>query len=69
VLTQKIEDPAVMPKASSAKLAEPKANNIEEIGVEGTKILEVTSPSTEVTVSKAHKGLTATLRGKEWSTY
>jgi hypothetical protein len=59
-LTHKIEEPAAMPKASSAKLAEPKANNIEEIGVEGTKILEVISPSAEVTVPKAQKGLTAT---------
>jgi hypothetical protein len=42
-----------MPKASSAKLAEPKADNIEEIGVEGTKILEVMSPSAEVTMPKA----------------
>jgi hypothetical protein len=41
------------------KLAEPKADNIEEIGVEGTKILEATSPPAEVTVPKAQKGLTA----------
>jgi hypothetical protein len=59
-LTQKIEEPAAMPKTSSAKLAEPKADNIEEIGVEGTKILEVTSPSAEVKVPKAQKGLTVT---------
>jgi hypothetical protein len=64
MLTQKIEDPAVMPKASSTNLAEPKADNIEEIGVEGTKILEVTSPSAEVTVPKAQKGLTATPKRK-----
>jgi hypothetical protein len=38
--TQKIEEPAAMPKESSAKLAEPKADNIEETRVEGTKILE-----------------------------
>jgi hypothetical protein len=63
-LTQKIEEPTAMPKASSAKLAEPKADNIEEIGVEGTKILEVISPSVEVTVSKAQKGLTATPKRK-----
>jgi hypothetical protein len=44
-LTQKIEEPATMPKASSAKLGELKADNIEEIGVKGTKILEVISPS------------------------
>jgi hypothetical protein len=63
-ITQKIEEPAAMPKASSAKWAEPKADNIEEIGVEGTKILEVTSPSAEVTVPKAQKGLTATPKRK-----
>ena len=66
VPVQKIEDPAAMPKASSAKLAEPKADNIEETGVEGTKILEVLSPSAEVTVPKAQKGLTGTPRGKGW---
>jgi hypothetical protein len=58
-LTQKIEEPAVMSKASSAKLAEPKADNIE-----GTKILKVISPSAEVTVPKAQKGLTATPKRK-----
>jgi hypothetical protein len=63
-LTQKIEEPAVMPKASSTKLVEPKANNIEEIGVEGTKILEVTNPSAEVTLPKAQKGLTTTPKRK-----
>jgi hypothetical protein len=40
--TQKIEEPTVMPKTSSAKLAEPKADNI---GVEGMEISEITSPS------------------------
>jgi hypothetical protein len=59
--TQKIEEPAAMPKTSSAKLAEPKADNI---GVEGTKISEITSSSTEVTVPKAQKGLTATPKRK-----
>jgi hypothetical protein len=63
-LTQRIEEPAAMPKASSAKLAEPKADNTEEIRVEGTKILEVLSPSAEVTVPKAQKGLTATPKRK-----
>jgi hypothetical protein len=63
-LTQKIEESAAMPKASSAKLAESKADNIEEIGVEGTKILEVTSPSAEVTVPKAQKSLTTTPKRK-----
>jgi hypothetical protein len=63
-LTQKIEEPAAMPKASSAKLAEPMADNIEEIEVERTKILEVISPSAEVTVPKSQKGLTATPKRK-----
>ena len=53
-----------MPKASSAKLAEPKADNIEEIVVEGTKSLEVISPSAEVTVPKAQKDLTTTPKRK-----
>jgi hypothetical protein len=59
--TQKIEEPTAMPKTSSAKLAELKADNI---GVEGTKISEITSPSAEVTVPKAQKGLTATPKRK-----
>jgi hypothetical protein len=62
--TQKIEEPAGVPKAPSAKLAEPKVVNIEETRVEGTKILEVLSPSAEVTVPKAQKGLTATPKRK-----
>jgi hypothetical protein len=53
-----------VPKAPSAKLAEPKVVNIEETRVEGTKILEVLSPSTEVIVPKAQKGLTATPKRK-----
>jgi hypothetical protein len=62
--TQKIEEPAAMPKASLAKLAEPKADNIEETRVEGTKILEVLSPLAEMIVPKAQKGLTATPKRK-----
>jgi hypothetical protein len=59
--TQKIEELAAMPKTSPAKLAEPKADNI---GVEGTKISEITSPSAEVTVPKVQKGLTTTPKRK-----
>jgi hypothetical protein len=62
--TQKIEEPTAMPKAPSAKLAEPKTDNIEETRVDGTKILEVLSPSAEVTVLKSQKGLTATPKRK-----
>jgi hypothetical protein len=68
-LTQRIEEPTAMPKTSLAELAELKADNIEETGVEGTKILEVLSPSTEVIVPKAQKGLTVTPRGKGWPVY
>jgi hypothetical protein len=61
---QKIEEPAAMPKAPSAKFAEPKTDKIEEPRIKGTKILEVLSPSVEVVVSKAQKGLTATPKRK-----
>jgi hypothetical protein len=53
-LTQKNEEPAMMSKA----------DNIEEIEAEKTKILEVTSPSTGMTVLKAQKDLTATPKRK-----
>jgi hypothetical protein len=63
-VTQKIEEPAAMLKASPAKLGEPKADSIEETEVERTKILEVISPSVEVTVPKAQKDLTTTRKRK-----
>ena len=53
-LTQKNEKPAMMPKA----------DNIEEIEAEKTKILEVTSPSAGMTVPKAQKDLTVTPKRK-----
>jgi hypothetical protein len=53
-LTQKNEEPAMLPKA----------NNIEEIKAEKTKILEVISPSAGMTVTKAQKYLTATPKRK-----
>jgi hypothetical protein len=62
--TQKIEEPAAMPKAPSAKLAEPKTDKIEEPRIEGTKTLEVLSTSAEVAVPKTQKGLTATPKRK-----
>jgi hypothetical protein len=68
-LMQKTEEPAAMPKASLAKSGEPKADSIEETEVERTKILEVISPSAELTVPKAQKDLIVTPRGKGWSTY
>jgi hypothetical protein len=62
--TQKIEEPAAMLKAPSAKLAKPKTDKIEEPRIEGTKTLEVLSPSAEAMVPKAQKGLTATPKRK-----
>jgi hypothetical protein len=59
---QKAEEPATMPKAPSAKLAESKTgrDKAEEPKTEGTKMLKNLSPSAEVTVSKAQKSLAAT---------
>jgi hypothetical protein len=51
--TQKAEEPATLPKAPLAKLAEPKTDKVEEPRIEGTKTLEVLSPSAEVTMLKA----------------
>jgi hypothetical protein len=53
-LTQKNEEPTMLPKA----------DNIEEIKAEKTKILEVISPSAGMTVPKAQKDLTATPKRK-----
>jgi hypothetical protein len=53
-----------MPKAPLAKLAEPKTDKTEEPRIEGTKILEVLSPSAEVTVPKAQKDLGVTPKRK-----
>jgi hypothetical protein len=52
--TQRIEELATMPKT----------NKIEEPIIEGTKTLEVLSPSAGVTVSKAQKDLAATPKRK-----
>jgi hypothetical protein len=60
--TQKAEDPAIMPKAPSAELAESKTNKdkAEEPKIEGTKMLEILRPSAEVTEPKAQKSFAAT---------
>jgi hypothetical protein len=60
--TQKAEEPATMSKAPSAEQAESKTgrDKAEEPKTEGTKILEILSPSAEVTVPKAQKSLAAT---------
>jgi hypothetical protein len=62
-ITQRIE-PAVSPKASAAKSDEPKVINIEKMKVEKTRILEVISPSAEVTIPKAQKDLSTTPKRK-----
>jgi hypothetical protein len=64
--TQKVEEPATMPKAPSAEQAEAKTgkDKAEEPKTEGTKMLEVLSPSAEVIVPKIQKGLAATPKRK-----
>jgi hypothetical protein len=52
--TQRIEERAAMPKT----------DKIEELRIEGTKTLEVLSPSAGVEVSKTQKGLVATPKRK-----
>jgi hypothetical protein len=54
---QKTEEPANTTKAPSVKQAEAKA---EEPNTEGTKMLQILSPSAGVTVSKTQKGLVVT---------
>jgi hypothetical protein len=63
---QKAEEPATMLKASSAELAESKAgrDKVGEPKTGKTKILEILSPSAEVTVPKAQKSLAATPKRK-----
>jgi hypothetical protein len=60
--TQKGEELATMPKAPSAEQAEAKTgkDKTKEPKTKGTKMLEVLSPSAEVTVPKIQKGLAAT---------
>jgi hypothetical protein len=53
-LTQKIEEPAAMPKTIK----------IEEPEIKATKTLEILSPSSGVEVPKTQKGLAATLKRK-----
>ena len=54
-LTQRIEEPAAMPKA----------DKIEEPRIEGTKTLEVQSPSAGVEAPKTQKDLAATPQEKK----
>jgi hypothetical protein len=58
---QSTEEPVVMPKVLTAKLVETKTDKAEGPKIkEMTKMPEILSPSTEVTVPKAQKGSTAT---------
>jgi hypothetical protein len=61
-LMQKAEEPATMPKAPSAEQVEAKTDKdkAEEPKTKETKILEVLSPSTEISAPKIQKGLAAT---------
>jgi hypothetical protein len=60
--TQKAEEPAIIPKAPSAELAESKTDKdkAEESNIGETKVLEILSPSSEVIVSKAQKSSAVT---------
>jgi hypothetical protein len=64
--TQKAEEPVTMPKAPSAEQAEAKTgkDKAEETKAEGSKMLEVLSPSAEITVPKIQKGPAATPKRK-----
>jgi hypothetical protein len=64
--TQKAEEPATIPKAPSAKITEPKADRdkAEEPKTEEAKRLEILSPSVEISVPMAQKGLAATPKRK-----
>jgi hypothetical protein len=59
---QKAEDSAIMPKVPSAELAESKTDKdkAEEPKIEGTKMLEIFSPLSEVIVPKAQKSFAVT---------
>jgi hypothetical protein len=60
--TQKAEEPAIMPKAPSVDLVETMVDKdkAEESNFGETKVLEILSPSLEVTVPKAQKSFAAT---------
>jgi hypothetical protein len=60
--TQKVEDPVIMPKVPLVELAESKTDKdkTEEPKIEGTKMLEILSPSAEATVPKVQKIFGAT---------
>jgi hypothetical protein len=63
---QKAEEPATIPKAPSAEITEPRADKdkAEEPKTEETKRLEILSPSAEISVSTAQKGLVTTPKTK-----
>jgi hypothetical protein len=58
-LTQRIEEPAAMPKI----------DKIEESRIEGAKTLEVLNPLAGVEVPKTQKGLAATPKRKRMAVY
>jgi hypothetical protein len=60
--TQRTEEPTTMQKLPSAELAETKTDKgkVEKSSIRETKVLEILSPSLEVTVPKAQKSSTAT---------
>jgi hypothetical protein len=69
--TQEAEDPAIMPRIPSSKVVESKTDKdkAKEPKVEGTKMLEILSPSAEVAVPKTEKVLSQRVGEKGWSMY
>jgi hypothetical protein len=65
-LTQKAEEPTIIPKAPLAEITEPKddRDEAEEPKTEEAKRLEILSPSAKITVPTTQKGLAATLKRK-----
>jgi hypothetical protein len=60
LLTQKAEEPVTMPKAPLVEQAEAKTGKDKAEEPKTEKMLEILSPSAEVTVPKIQKGLAAT---------
>jgi hypothetical protein len=69
--TQKAEDPAIMPKVPLVEPAKSKTDKdkAKEPKIEGTKMLEILSPSAEVTVPKAQKRFAELPREEGWQMY
>jgi pyruvate carboxylase len=65
--TQSTEEPAVMPKVPTVKVAETKVDKAEGLEIEEImKMPKTLSPPTKATVPKVQIGSSIIPRGKEW---